>query len=102
MRHSHIEEAREGGREREEAGDMSKTRNNPTTLTSPLCNPCTARALHKAGYRKAKPCRASHFHFYHRSRLVPTFYTYLKSAHLVVVDFTELAGILWGHKLRSL
>lgn len=36
-------------------GEMSKTRSSLTTLTSPLCNPSTARALHEVRYRKVEP-----------------------------------------------
>lgn len=42
------------GKERRK-GEMSKTRSSLTTLTSPLCNPCTARAPHGVGYKKAEP-----------------------------------------------
>lgn len=49
MRHS------QRGRERAKEEEISKTRSTLTTLTSPLCSPGTARALHEVRYRKAEP-----------------------------------------------
>lgn len=36
-------------------GEMSKSRDRLTTLTSPLCNPSTVRAPHEVKYKKADP-----------------------------------------------
>lgn len=96
------EGGREGGRERKQETCLKlETTRRPSHL--PFATPAQHGHCIKLDIERQSPAEL------HISISITAlgwflvlFLVYLKLAHLVVVDFTAPAGILWGHKLRSL